>query len=461
MSVREFLVARGCSFGDERFVVILEFLNNADVVCPEDFIGLQGIAKIPGVDVLTLGELGRLQDVVDKVSAEEQNNSLDHVCMKPESVEPRMIAEPQTKWRRLEQQLVESKASDLDIASKGPRAAGVLLVANLKRGLDRQEWVERARVAAIVGSCPRSHPSVISGLRFWAFFAIKVLNQRGDLLPPSLEGLLAWSRLFRNKGTFTNYLSYVKLGCEILNLPVAVFVHPSLNRAKEAIMKRRLVAPRMQTWIGHQLLLQMVQLGSVRSELQDLLMVFVAAYAFLLRVPSECLPMAAHRAPQGAEVPVYTLRGNEAVLHLPFRKNRLFATEVVRSCWCSKSRLTCPVHSLGKFMRKLPPGTQPFKHFHAGQTLLALRELLTELNIEHAMVYRLHDFRRGHAEDLRRLPGSTLADILEAGDWSSSAFKDYLDKRSLERDRVAAAHTGGLQMHVPSDSDGDSGEDAP
>ena len=72
MSVREFLVARGCSFGDVRFVVILEFLSDADVVCPEDFIGLRAIAKIPGVHVLTMAEVGRLQDVVDKVSAEKQ-----------------------------------------------------------------------------------------------------------------------------------------------------------------------------------------------------------------------------------------------------------------------------------------------------------------------------------------------------------------------------------------------------
>ena len=98
--------------------------------------------------------------------------------------------------------------------------------------------------------------------------------------------------------------------------------------------------------------------------------------------------MAAHREPQGTEVLVFTFRGNETVLHLPFLKNRLFATEVVRSSWCSKSWLTCPVLALWKNMRKLPPGSQPFKHIHAGQTLLVLRELLTELNVEHAMVYR-------------------------------------------------------------------------
>ena len=350
--------------------------------------------------------------------------------------------------------------TELDIASKGPRGAGALLVDNLKRGLDRQDWIEKACIAAIVGSCPKSHPSAISGLRCWAFFAIRVLNLRGNLLPPSLEGLLAWSRLFRSKGTFCNYVSYVKLGCEILNLSVAVFAHPSLKRAKVAILKRRLLAPRLQTWIGHQLLVRMVQLGTARPELHDLLMVFIAAYAFLLRVPSECLPMAAHNTPEGMEVPVFVLRKGEVVLRLPFRKNRLFPTEIIRSCWCNSCKLTCAVHVFGAFMRDLPAGARPFALFNPGQTTLALRELLCELDIEHAMLYRLHDFRRGHAEDLRRSPGTTLGDILDAGDWSSGAFKDYLDRRGLEKDRVAAAHGGGLQTHLPSDSEGDTDDEA-
>ena len=92
---------------------------------------------------------------------------------------------------------------------------------------------------------------------------------RGELLPPSLEGLLAWSRLFRNSGTFGNYMSYVTLGCEILGHPVSVFVRPSLKRAKVAILKRRVVEPRQQTWIGHKLLVKLVQLENGRPELQD------------------------------------------------------------------------------------------------------------------------------------------------------------------------------------------------
>ena len=72
--------------------------------------------------------------------------------------------------------------------------------------------------------------------------------------------------------------------------------------------------------------------------------------------------------------------------------------------------------------------------------------------------YRTRDLRRGHALDLQLsgtwrtcLPcltpltsccvaGAPLWEILAAGDWSSPAFMDYLDKWRLEQDVVMQAH---------------------
>ena len=139
-------------------------------------------------------------------------------------------------------------------------------------------------------------------------------------------------------------------------------------------------------------------------------MAFLASYVFLLRLPSECLPMCCHMAPAGVEAPVFSLRGQEVVLSFPRRKNRLFPTEVARKCWCSHSMLTCPVHMLGWFLHQQPVGARPFAHLKPAQTLLALRELLCELGVADAMVYRLHDFGRGHANDLW-LAGGNLAEI--------------------------------------------------
>ena len=140
-----------------------------------------------------------------------------------------------------EELLALPQSSDLDIAECGPRAAGKMLKRLLEGGYDRADWVDNARIQAIVGSCPKSHESAKSGMRFWAWFAVHVLGCYGDILPPDLDGLLAWSRLFRCHGTFGNYLSYVKPACEIKGVCVDAFAHPSLKRAKAAIEKRRRV----------------------------------------------------------------------------------------------------------------------------------------------------------------------------------------------------------------------------
>ena len=39
---------------------------------------------------------------------------------------------------------------------------------------------------------------------------------KGRYFPPRLEYLLAWSNLFRCKGTFANYLNYVRTGCMLV-----------------------------------------------------------------------------------------------------------------------------------------------------------------------------------------------------------------------------------------------------
>jgi hypothetical protein len=86
-------------------------------------------------------------------------------------------------------------------------------------------------------------------------------------------------------------------------------------------------------------------------------------------------------------------------------------------------------------------GCGPFACLKSARVLLALRNLFVELEIPNARVYRTHDFRRGHAEDLKRC-GARLYEIPAAGDWSSAAFILYLDKERLARDAVAEAYAG-------------------
>ena len=61
------------------------------------------------------------------------------------------------------------------------------------------------------------------------------------------------------------------------------------------------------------------------------------------------------------------------------------------------------------------------------------------MGIQNAREYRTHDLRRGHAVDLQ-LSNAPLYQILEAGEWKSPAFMDYLDLHRLERDAVVQAY---------------------
>ncbi len=82
---------------------------------------------------------------------------------------------------------------------------------------DRALWTQAACNEAILGSCPSSLDSVKSGIRCWLKYAaqvglphlllrhtvtvvkaVQVLELSvEDALPPTLEGLLSWSRTFR------------------------------------------------------------------------------------------------------------------------------------------------------------------------------------------------------------------------------------------------------------------------
>ena len=128
-------------------------------------------------------------------------------------------------------------------AGFGPRAA----LENLKRTEQptgsMRAWVEEARLAAILGSCSLSVPSLRSGLRCYIAFVGRaarvhdVVSLCGSAcivdqvapntkcyFPPCLDFLLAWSTLFRSEGTLSNYLGYVRTGCLLAKAPTQVMV---------------------------------------------------------------------------------------------------------------------------------------------------------------------------------------------------------------------------------------------
>lgn len=167
---------------------------------------------------------------------------------------------------------------------------------------------------------------------------------------------------------------------------------------------------------------------------------FLLAYAFQLRLPSEALP-AVCGSGEGSLDMQSTIRreGDRMVVQLRRRKNLIFESQVVRTCWCRASPISCPVHCMSEALSTLAHGEELFPGISPSLALKTLRDILTELEVPQAHEYRTQDLRRGHTEDLRA-SGASLQTILESGNWRSAAFLNYVDGDSLETEAVAQAH---------------------
>ena len=305
---------------------------------------------------------------------------------------------------------------------------------------DSEQWLLKARNAAIAGSCPRSHAELRSGVRAYCAFANKV-NMLA--LPPTIDMLLAWSSLFRCSGTFKNYLTHVRTACQLVGFDTGATYDRLLVKAVNAIDKRRGYIPRPVMFLGIDIVRQMMVSSSASNEpkTRAIAMAFLTSYVFLLRMPSEGLPLcvATGLAEDLTLQSVATVTADALSLRLRRRKNKEGGSVLVRKCWCKQCKLTCPVHVLGLYFVACGAGSQPFAFFHARSALGILRSWLKVMGVKDASFYRTHDFRRGHARDMLRA-GARLHEILRAGEWRSAAFLKYLDKVELECEATLLDH---------------------
>ena len=137
-------------------------------------------------------------------------------------------------------------------------------------------------------------------------------------------------------------------------------------------------------------------LGSGTAKYLEHCRLFLLSYAFLLRLPSEGLPITWEEGSNAL-----SLERGYLILVLARRKNKPEGSRLVRGCWCGECSATCPVHALTPWLTSLPKGDKVFPNATAVSALTTLREMLEELHIKDAWSYRTHDLRRGHATDLQ------------------------------------------------------------
>ena len=406
-------------------------------------VGIPKFDQISGSEKLQVEDIVFLQCLADRVPDSQPCIGRARSA-RGAIVTPRAQPYPCKPPEEIVRMVDVAKEQIAGVGNYGPRHAA-RLVQEAFIGQLTAEWAEKARVTALLGSCPRSHTSFISGYRCWMGFAGNVLNLKGSEMPPTLEGVLAWSVLFRCPGTFQNYVGYLRLACQLARVSTLALDDKAIGRATMAITKRGNFVQRPKQFVKLCLLQQMLRACGQRNSPWTIAdgMLFLTAYVFLLRVPSECLPIVKiDQAPAAGSTlgqSTVWVEADKIVLKLLRRKNKPHGSVLWRACWCTTCKATCPVHVLGAYFQGLAFGAAPFVARTPNAALGSLRDMLSFLNVPDAMHFRTHDLRRGHAEDLK-LSGANLFEILKAGEWRSPAFHKYLDVNELESAAVVEAH---------------------
>ena len=92
---------------------------------------------------------------------------------------------------------------------------------------------------------------------------------------------------------------------------------------------------------------KMLDLAKSDESYTQFAVLFLVTYVFLLRLPSEALPIVVGEIGQTEAKAVLQCVGDKLVLKLERRKNKPQGSTLTRGCWCSKEPRACPTHVLG------------------------------------------------------------------------------------------------------------------
>ena len=206
-----------------------------------------------------------------------------------------------------------------------------------------------------------------------------------------------------------------------------------------------------------------------RSLQDDLALIALIGWPFLLRIPSECLPLCRQQAGEDldseerlARRAVIGLSGAKLVIKLDRRKHMASGSRLVRACICDEyardslelhiPQLLRPARQLWPAIRQLwrsrvssggsPVGDPIFPGWNGERVLSDLRGFAAGRNWPRGGKLGTHSFRRGAARAILEARGS-FPQLLRSGQWRSSAYQLYLDLGHEEASAVASVLVDG------------------
>ena len=271
--------------------------------------------------------------------------------------------------------------------------------------------------------------SYASGLKCWAAFN-DALGTRQHF-PASETAILQFGAMFRKGSTYEKYLHHIAWAHRFLRLP-NTWLTPAVKQAIRGA-KRNVEPTREKLAIDSKTALKLIRTSINKGEFVMAALMAISRM-FLLRVPSEGIPLEWH-----GEHSWIDISSHAASITLARRKNSRTPVTLTRKCCCESSgKHLCAVHWLRRLRELQPHHSGRLFDFTIASFTANLRSCVDDLSLLSLRGVSSHAFRRGMAQDILSLGGS-LAVLLRAGDWSSSAYLRYVKVSQPEDAAIAQA----------------------
>ena len=300
----------------------------------------------------------------------------------------------------------------------------------------RAELLRRADVNCRA-TIQRSGPSYASRMRTWIAFAGALAFSP---LQPNVLDVLAFIGVFHNAFSAEKYVQAAKWMCTYAGRQVDVFSHPKVAQALRGAKKRTLRAGirRQPEQIPWGLLVRLVGHAWIRKE-YEVAVAYVLASMFLLRCQSELIPLLFDGEDTHSSISFCLSDSPSVSVFLKSRKNMPCGSRMTRKCMCPTWESIRPVHIFVRYLaitRRRAKG-RVFKFSYASFTNI-LRAHLSHLGVLRAQFFTTKAFRRGTLQQMVKA-GSSLGQILTAGQWNSTAFMVYLQNSDINEEAVFQA----------------------
>ena len=286
--------------------------------------------------------------------------------------------------------------------------------------------LEAACRIAVSDAAPFSDATRTSAFRSWNRFMAEVLHRPlTNTLPPTSAELAAWALTFQVAGTYQNYIGAIKSECIARNLDVAAWSQPLVARAITSVKKRE-VKELGTPAIHLEQLRDLVRLAEHEGDHYSGPL-YLLSYWFLLRVPSEGLPLVlsvSHASPP-PHSKLIIVSADTTCLVFGRRKNDDAPSTWTRSCKCNLSPELCPVHTLAKFTARLVPGNPLFPRLTKEAFNRTLKRRAHTIGLAGAEKASSKAFRRGHSRDLHDADCPS-ARLMKYAGWRSRAIFSYV-----------------------------------